>query len=135
RTPSISLVLAIARSRSASVATVPDRETTPWLVSTLISSALRFESATKVDFTLLVIQVSDTACSALSTVSLAASMVGSAAKAAEARDMLSTAAVRVVAAKRLLGCFMVLLLYIPDNLQPTPGCRFTSTIASAVPVF
>lgn len=66
---------------------------------------------------MLVIQVSETACSALSTVSLAASMVGSAAMAAEASDMLSTAAVRVVAAKRLIGCFRIRLLYIPDNLQ------------------
>src|SRR5690606_35961194 len=60
--------LADAISRSASLATVPDSETTPSLVSTLMSMPGVASSTSRADFTLVVIQVSETASPASSMV-------------------------------------------------------------------
>src|SRR5690606_4887966 len=98
RTPLICLALAIAASRSASVATVPDSETTPLLVSTSISMPGVASSASRLDLTLVVIQVSEAASPASSMVSLAASMTVSLVARAEVFSAKATPAIgRVMA--------------------------------------
>src|SRR5690606_39030135 len=130
----MALAFSTAKSRSASVGTTPDSDTTPLLVSTLISRPLMLSSARKLDFTLLVIQVSDTASSACSILSPAARTIGAlvvSAKATGAMERLMAEAAKA-ARVNLLRVFIIVSPDYPDVRGIVPP-QVGINIASRVP--
>jgi long-subunit fatty acid transport protein len=101
---------------------------------------LRVLSASKVNFTLLVIQVSVTASSALFMVSLAASIIGCAASADVSKNRPSQLQTQGRGGQSGVGNVLDRLFHgqcsCIDKMNATvTGCGYTSTTAGGMPAF